>query len=71
MMERCKTNGSSKRSTKKSCWRVNDTAQRKNTSVNKLFTEVFMVTAAGFKPATPTSVVWYSIQLSYAAISFL
>ena len=29
----------------------------------------FMVTAAGFKPATPTSVVWYSIQLSYAAIA--
>jgi hypothetical protein len=28
------------------------------------------VTAAGFKPATPTSVVWYSIQLSYAAIAF-
>jgi hypothetical protein len=27
-----------------------------------------IVTAAGFKPATPTSVVWYSIQLSYAAI---
>lgn len=26
------------------------------------------VTAAGFKPATPTSVVWYSIQLSYAAV---
>ena len=29
-----------------------------------------MVTAAGFKPATPTSVVWYSIQLSYAANYF-
>ena len=30
-----------------------------------------IVTAAGFKPATPTSVVWYSIQLSYAASIFL
>ena len=30
-----------------------------------------MVTAIGFKPITPTSVVWYSIQLSYAAISVL
>ena len=29
------------------------------------------VTATGFKPVTPTSVVWYSIQLSYAAISLL
>lgn len=28
------------------------------------------VTATGFKPVTPTSVVWYSIQLSYAAIFF-
>ena len=28
-----------------------------------------MVTATGFKPVTPTSVVWYSIQLSYAAIA--
>lgn len=27
------------------------------------------VTATGFKPVTPTSVVWYSIQLSYAAIA--
>ena len=43
----------------------------KKTSVNNLFTEVLKVTAAGFKPATPTSVVWYSIQLSYAAIIFL
>ena len=25
---------------------------------------VFLVIRAGFKPATPTSVVWYSIQLS-------
>ena len=24
----------------------------------------FFVIRAGFKPATPTSVVWYSIQLS-------
>ena len=39
--------------------------------VNILFTGFLVVTAAGFKPATPTSVVWYSIQLSYAAISFL
>lgn len=29
---------------------------------------VFFVTATGFKPVTPTSVVWYSIQLSYAAL---
>ncbi len=29
---------------------------------------VLLVTATGFKPVTPTSVVWYSIQLSYAAI---
>ena len=36
-----------------------------------MFIGVFMVTAVGFKPATPTSVVWYSIQLSYAAIIFL
>ena len=28
-----------------------------------------IVTATGFKPVTPTSVVWYSIQLSYAAIA--
>lgn len=28
------------------------------------------VTATGFKPVTPTSVVWYSIQLSYAAVLF-
>ena len=26
--------------------------------------EHFFVIRAGFKPATPTSVVWYSIQLS-------
>ncbi len=32
---------------------------------------LFVVTATGFKPVTPTSVVWYSIQLSYAAITFL
>lgn len=25
---------------------------------------LFFVIRAGFKPATPTSVVWYSIQLS-------
>jgi hypothetical protein len=29
------------------------------------------VTALGFKPKTPSSVVRYSIQLSYAAISLL
>jgi len=28
-----------------------------------------VVTALGFKPKTPSSVVRYSIQLSYAAIS--
>ena len=26
------------------------------------------VTPSGFKPETPTSVVWYSIQLSYGAV---
>lgn len=29
------------------------------------------VTPTGFKPITPTSVVWYSIQLSYGAIAEL
>jgi hypothetical protein len=29
------------------------------------------VTALGFKPKTPSSVVRYSIQLSYAAISLV
>ena len=28
----------------------------------------FSVTPPGFKPGTPTSVVWYSIQLSYGAV---
>ncbi len=30
-----------------------------------------LVTALGFKPKTPSSVVRYSIQLSYAAISLV
>ncbi len=29
-----------------------------------------LVTPSGFKPETPTSVVWYSIQLSYGAIPY-
>lgn len=36
-----------------------------------LFSKTFNVTASGFKPETPSSVVRYSIQLSYAAISCL
>lgn len=31
----------------------------------------FGVIPAGFKPATPTSVVWYSIQLSYGTSNHL
>ena len=39
--------------------------QIKNTSTKKdRNLAVFLVIRAGFKPATPTSVVWYSIQLS-------
>ena len=30
----------------------------------KTLTRASFVIRAGFKPATPTSVVWYSIQLS-------
>ena len=33
------------------------------------YTLLQVVTPSGFKPETPTSVVWYSIQLSYAAIA--
>ena len=32
--------------------------------INSCVIFVFFVIRAGFKPATPTSVVWYSIQLS-------
>ena len=35
---------------------------------NHLLLQVAFVTALGFKPKTPSSVVRYSIQLSYAAI---
>ena len=31
--------------------------------------DCLFVTPTGFKPITPTSVVWYSIQLSYGAIA--
>ena len=48
---------------------IRDTATKRAQQTICLLSS-FMVTAAGFKPATPTSVVWYSIQLSYAAISF-
>ena len=36
---------------------------KKNHAKNKLLRDFFVI-RAGFKPATPTSVVWYSIQLS-------
>lgn len=42
--------------------------EKSNRNFRLLFS---FVTSPGFKPGTPTSVVWYSIQLSYEAIPFL
>ena len=42
-----------------------------NAKKEAIISDCLLVTPTGFKPITPTSVVWYSIQLSYGAIAEL
>ena len=47
-----------------------DYSDSENEKSSKIAAQSCVVTALGFKPKTPSSVVRYSIQLSYAAITF-
>ena len=49
-------------------WEMYVIYNKKNLITEIQLIRFIIVTATGFKPVTPTSVVWYSIQLSYAAI---
>ena len=52
------------------CSTGNGFSDCKKEKSSKNAADSYVVTALGFKPKTPSSVVRYSIQLSYAAIFF-
>ena len=51
--------------------RLSAQPRRTGTKKEATIADCLFVTPTGFKPITPTSVVWYSIQLSYGAIAEL
>ena len=51
--------------------RLSAQPRRTGTKKEATISDCLFVTPTGFKPITPTSVVWYSIQLSYGAIAEL